>query len=83
MAQVLSEVISVCHLWAGYEGENILEDINLSVRELDFVGIIGPNGGVLGNPCKKDENIWGMYRSLSNAIALFLLQFGMWLKWAD
>ena len=45
MAQVLSEVISVRHLWAGYEGENILEDINLSVRELDFVGIIGPNGG--------------------------------------
>ena len=45
MAQILSEVISVRHLWAGYEGETILEDINLSVRELDFVGIIGPNGG--------------------------------------
>ncbi len=39
------EVISVRHLWAGYDGEPILEDINLSVRELDFIGLIGPNGG--------------------------------------
>jgi zinc transport system ATP-binding protein len=39
------EVISVAHLWAGYDHEPVLEDINLSVRELDFVGLIGPNGG--------------------------------------
>lgn len=39
------EVISVQHLWAGYDGDLVLEDINLSVRELDFVGLIGPNGG--------------------------------------
>jgi zinc transport system ATP-binding protein len=39
------EVISVTHLWAGYDSEPVLEDINLSVRELDFVGLIGPNGG--------------------------------------
>jgi zinc transport system ATP-binding protein len=39
------EVISVQHLWAGYDGEPVLQDINLSLRELDFVGLIGPNGG--------------------------------------
>ena len=39
------EVISVQHLWAGYEHEPVLEDINLSVKERDFIGLIGPNGG--------------------------------------
>jgi zinc transport system ATP-binding protein len=39
------EVISIKHLWAGYDGEPVLEDINLSVKELDFIGLIGPNGG--------------------------------------
>jgi zinc transport system ATP-binding protein len=39
------EVIAVRHVWAGYDGEQVLEDINLSVREGDFVGLIGPNGG--------------------------------------
>ena len=39
------EMISVQHVWAGYNGDPVLEDINLSVRELDFVGLIGPNGG--------------------------------------
>ncbi len=33
------------NLWAGYEQEPILEDINLTIEELDFLGIIGPNGG--------------------------------------
>jgi zinc transport system ATP-binding protein len=39
------EVITIRHLWAGYDHEPVLEDINLSVKELDFVGLIGPNGG--------------------------------------
>ena len=39
------EVISVQHLWAGYDSEPVLEDINLSISELDFIGLIGPNGG--------------------------------------
>jgi len=32
-------------VWAGYNGRPVLEGINLSVKEQDFVGIIGPNGG--------------------------------------
>ena len=44
-AQTPPEVISIQHLWAGYDGEPVLEDIDLSVKELDFIGLIGPNGG--------------------------------------
>lgn len=38
-------VLEISHLWAGYPGEVVLEDINLALRPLDFVGLIGPNGG--------------------------------------
>ena len=40
-----SQVIAIRHLWAGYEHEQVLEDVNLSVQALDFIGLIGPNGG--------------------------------------
>ncbi len=39
------EVISVQGLWAGYEGDIVLENIDLSVHSGDFIGLIGPNGG--------------------------------------
>jgi zinc transport system ATP-binding protein len=39
------EVISIRGLWAGYEQEQVLEDVDLSVYEGDFIGLIGPNGG--------------------------------------
>jgi zinc transport system ATP-binding protein len=38
-------VISVRHLWAGYDEEAVLEDVNLEVHARDFIGLIGPNGG--------------------------------------
>ncbi|WP_017661352.1 metal ABC transporter ATP-binding protein [Baaleninema simplex] len=40
-----SPAILVRHLWAGYDRDPVLEDINLSVEAGDFIGIIGPNGG--------------------------------------
>ena len=39
------KVIHLEDVWAGYDGELVLEGINLSIKERDFVGIIGPNGG--------------------------------------
>ena len=39
------EVISIRHLWAGYDNETVLEDVDLSVMALDFIGLVGPNGG--------------------------------------
>jgi zinc transport system ATP-binding protein len=38
-------IIEVSHVWAGYDQEPVLEDISLTVREGDFIGLIGPNGG--------------------------------------
>lgn len=39
------EVIRVRGVWAGYDRQVVLEDVSLSVRALDFIGIVGPNGG--------------------------------------
>ena len=38
-------VIEIRNLRAGYEGKVVLRDVNLTVYEHDFLGIIGPNGG--------------------------------------
>ena len=39
------EVVKVENLWAYYDGEPVLEDVNLSIGRNDFLGVIGPNGG--------------------------------------
>lgn len=36
--------IEVEHLSFGYDNHSILDDINLSIKEKTFIGIIGPNG---------------------------------------
>lgn len=38
-------VAEVRGLWAGYEREPVLEDVNLKIAPGDFIGLIGPNGG--------------------------------------
>lgn len=38
-------IIRLEHIQATYDGKNVLEDINLTIYEKDFLGIIGPNGG--------------------------------------
>lgn len=40
-----NEVVCLEHLWFSYGADPVLEDINLSLSPLDFVAIIGPNGG--------------------------------------
>lgn len=40
-----SPIIDIKKLNAGYEGHTVLRDVNLSVYNRDFLGIIGPNGG--------------------------------------
>ncbi len=32
-------------LWFSYDGHPVLEDVNLSIPQGDFVSIVGPNGG--------------------------------------
>lgn len=41
----MKPIIEIKNLSAGYEDRNVLHDINLTVYERDFLGIIGPNGG--------------------------------------
>lgn len=38
-------IIEIKNLSAGYDGRTVLQDVNLTVYERDFLGIIGPNGG--------------------------------------
>ena len=37
-------LLSVCHVFAGYTGRNVLRDISLDVHKGAFVSVIGPNG---------------------------------------
>ncbi|MGE5585565.1 MAG: metal ABC transporter ATP-binding protein [Bacillota bacterium] len=39
------EVIRLEDVWVHYDGAPVLEDVSLVVREYDFIGVIGPNGG--------------------------------------
>lgn len=38
-------IIEIRNLNAGYDGRTVLRDVNLTVYDRDFLGIIGPNGG--------------------------------------
>lgn len=38
-------IIEVKNLSAGYDERNVLREVNLTVYQRDFLGIIGPNGG--------------------------------------
>ena len=38
-------IIEIRDMWAGYENEAVLENINFTIYENDFIGLIGPNGG--------------------------------------
>ncbi len=38
-------LVEIENLYAGYNNEIILDGINLSIKQDDFIGLIGPNGG--------------------------------------
>jgi zinc transport system ATP-binding protein len=40
-----NEVVRIEHLWFSYGTEPVLEDVHLTLNHLDFLSIIGPNGG--------------------------------------
>lgn len=41
----MKPIIKIEHLAAGYEGKEVLHDVNLTIYQDDYLGIIGPNGG--------------------------------------
>lgn len=40
-----ASLIEIKNLRAAYDGKTVLHDVNLTVGERDFLGIVGPNGG--------------------------------------
>ena len=38
-------IIEICHVWFSFNGNPVLQDVNLSVPAGDFLVVIGPNGG--------------------------------------
>ena len=38
-------IIQLSHIHAAYDRKLVLDDVNLTVYEKDFLGVIGPNGG--------------------------------------
>ena len=41
----MNTLIDIKSLSASYNGDTVLKDVNLKIREGDFMGVIGPNGG--------------------------------------
>lgn len=41
----MSKIIELKNITAGYESHPVLYDVNFEINDLDFIGIIGPNGG--------------------------------------
>jgi zinc transport system ATP-binding protein len=41
----VEELVKLENIWAHYDGTAVLEAVNLSIKQDDFLGIIGPNGG--------------------------------------
>ena len=59
-----SPIIEIKNLSAGYDNRTVLHDVNLTIYERDFLGIIGPNGGgkTNRNLCNYSRlcGIWGV-----------------------
>jgi len=41
----MKKIVSIKNLWVYFNNIPVLEDINLSIRQNDFLALIGPNGG--------------------------------------
>lgn len=63
-----NKLIEIKDLSAGYDGLAVIHDINLVVDELDFMGIIGPNGGGKTTLIKV---ILGLLEPMGGAVTFF------------
>lgn len=41
----MNKLLELKNIYASYNGETILKDVNLNIFENDFIGVVGPNGG--------------------------------------
>ncbi|MFH1878255.1 MAG: metal ABC transporter ATP-binding protein [Candidatus Omnitrophota bacterium] len=69
MTDPMKEILTLNDVWFYYDGYAVLEGVNLSIKENDFLGVIGPNGGgkttllkiILGllKPSRGDVRVFG------------------------
>ncbi len=45
LEKLLSKAVEIRHLWFRYQNEYVLEDIDASIKEGEYIALIGPNGG--------------------------------------
>lgn len=64
----MEKLIQVTNLTAGYDGVPAIRDINLEVDRLDFMGIIGPNGGGKSTLIKV---ILGLLKPMKGSVTYF------------
>lgn len=77
---VKKPILEIQNLDFGYDEKKVLENVNLSVYEGDFVGVVGPNGSAKSTLLKL---ILGVLKPSYGSIQLFgtpLLQFKDWSK---
>ncbi|KGK97818.1 ABC transporter [Methanococcoides methylutens] len=82
----MAEVISLKNVWVKYDKLTVLEDVNLTVEEGDFLGIIGPNGGgkstllkvILGliKPQKGEVKVLGKNPKKAHQLIGYVPQYG-------
>lgn len=61
-------IIQISELYAAYDEKTVLRNVNLSVYERDFLGIIGPNGGGKTTLIK---NILGLHQPQKGKIRFY------------
>ncbi|MGM0609088.1 MAG: metal ABC transporter ATP-binding protein [Candidatus Muiribacteriota bacterium] len=64
----LKTIVKINNLNFKYEYENVLENINLEIKEKDFLALIGPNGGGKSTLIKL---ILGLLKPSSGSVELF------------
>jgi len=77
---MLSEIIRVDHLTFCYNGTDVINDVSLSVKSGDYLGIAGSNGSGKSTLIK---NILGILQPLKGSVHLFgqpLASFDQWHK---
>ena len=64
----MNPIIQISELYAAYDEKTVLRNVNLSVYERDFLGIIGPNGGGKTTLIK---NILGLHQPQKGKIRFY------------
>ncbi|MBM7097073.1 MULTISPECIES: metal ABC transporter ATP-binding protein [Alteribacter] len=73
-------IIEINNLSFAYNGRNVLEDINLSIKPGSFLGLVGPNGSGKSTLIKC---LLGLLNPEQGEIRLFGEKLGRFHKWED